>query len=140
MFRLRYVCVLLALLLAGVLVPRAAAQGIKASDVVAFEARVSAGDPFDPANRADAPVKVRVRRGETVRVEVRGIPKSGYHTYPITKATPTQPAGQLSRLSLGTVKGVAALNPIRESEPKLVQVLGLQPDTAYEYDEPFAFS
>ena len=140
MFRLRYVCVLLALLLAGVLVPRAAAQGIKASDVVAFEARVSAGDPFDPANRANAPVKVRVRRGETVRVEVKGIPKSGYHTYPITKATPTQPAGQLSRLSLGTVKGVAALNPIRESEPKLVQVLGLQPDTAYEYDEAFAFS
>src|SRR5262249_58187006 len=85
-------------------------------------------DPFAPANvappdRAPAPAKVpvkevgrvpvtakridfivsveptTVRRGETVKLTIKGTPRPGYHTYPITQRADRQTEGLLPRLT-----------------------------------------
>ncbi len=138
--RFTWLCVGAALLSAGSAVPAAWGQGGKIpNNAIAFEVRAAVDDPFDPANQVDAPVKLRVRRGQTVRVEVKGIPRQGYHTYPILKATPTQPRSQLSTLKVGGgVKGIVPLPPVRESEPELVKIT--DGESQYEFERPFTWA
>ena len=83
-----------ALLLFGA--PLAAAQSPGKEKNLAFEAQVVPLDPFAEGNRAGA--KFEARRGEPFLLTIRGTPKNGYYTYPLTKSTESQPREQLSTL------------------------------------------
>lgn len=72
----------------------------KAAELIDFEIYLSPG---------------KVRRGQTVRVTVRGTPKQGYHTYPMTFRAPEQLEAQLSSLRLKVPEGVQILWPITET-------------------------
>ena len=88
------------------------------SDLISFQAAVSAEDPFDIANQAGK--KFQVRRGQIFRLTIIGTPKKGWHTYPLTKRTTAQSAIMLSTLKFGQSKGLIPLWPIQESEPASV--------------------
>jgi thiol:disulfide interchange protein DsbD len=82
------------------------------------------------ADRIDFEVSVsprQVRRGETVRLAIRGIPKHGYHTYPITERAdnPNQNPDQLSQIKLEPAPGLQPLWPIDESAPEWQTLQGL---------------
>src|SRR5687767_9468413 len=62
----------------------------KLEDAVTFKVRVQPSDPFDPRNKLGAKSNGKVRRGEVVRVELNGILKDGWNTYPITQRTSEQ--------------------------------------------------
>jgi hypothetical protein len=55
------------------------------------------------------------RRGETVKLAITGIPRPGFHTYPVSARTLEQPAGQLSSLEVESVPGLKPFGPVRET-------------------------
>ncbi|HWY86643.1 MAG TPA: cytochrome c biogenesis protein CcdA, partial [Gemmataceae bacterium] len=80
-----------------------------------------------------------VRRGEVARLQITGIPKKGYHTYPVTKRSSAQDTAGLTRLKFGESKGLVPLWPIQESEPEPVDegpVIGVY----LEHEMPFTLS
>jgi thiol:disulfide interchange protein len=104
-------------LLAAVQLPQVRGQ-VKADEVIHFDVRAVAEDPFDPTNKQGANGDFKVRRGQVVKIVLTGTPKAGYHTYPITKRTVRQKtAGQMSRLEFLKTPGVTPLWPIAETEP-----------------------
>jgi thiol:disulfide interchange protein DsbD len=106
---------------------------------VRFEVSVAPLDPFSEGNKASAPKgsKQEFRRGEVLLVTIHGTPEPGWHTYPIHKAAPGQPAVQLSKVAV-TGKGFVPVGPVKESEPKLVDHPGV--GKGYEYEEPFTWT
>jgi thiol:disulfide interchange protein len=119
------------------------------------------GDPFAPENKGKLPrpatadridFKVSVtpqeaRRGETVKLTITGIPKPGFHTYPMTQRSadksesglPVQFESQLSRISFGKSSSFQPLWPIKESPPEWTA----DPRTGgvyLEYDKEFTWS
>ena len=88
------------------------------SDLISFQVSLSAGDPFHAANQRGK--KIQARRGEIVRLKVTGVPKKGYHTYPVTMRSSNQDPAGLTHFTYGDTKGLAALWPIEESEPEQV--------------------
>src|SRR5262245_37359838 len=88
-------------------------------------------DPFDAANRLLAPATktnrpakqppptadridfdvsvkpTRARRGETVKLTIAGMPRPGFHTYPMTQRAdnPIQDVAQLSQLKFEPMQG-----------------------------------
>src|SRR5450631_1573117 len=74
-------------------------QKINPADLLSFQVAVSAADPFDESNRAGK--KLLVRRGELVRLQITGIPREGFHTYPVTKRSSAQETSALTRLKYG---------------------------------------
>jgi thiol:disulfide interchange protein DsbD len=124
-------------------------------------------DPFDPSNvapldKAPLPAKVpvkevgrvpptakridfivsveptTVRRGETVKLAIKGTPRTGFHTYPITQRAERQGEGYLTRLIYEQAAGLQPLYPISETKPTIVDEkdMGL----FLEYKEPFVWS
>jgi thiol:disulfide interchange protein len=136
-FRRRFVWALLAVIAFGL---SAAAQTKPTddpfSDANRFEGKASSqkatpavpfDDPFAPRksdrveDRIDFIVKVtpsEVRRGETAKLELIGMPRPGYYTYPLTQRTADQPEGQLAVLKYGKVPGVQPLWPVQETQPE----------------------
>lgn len=121
------------------------------ADVTEFERFLSnplAGKPSPPeADRGSDLLRFvttvepkEARRGELVRLTIRGTPKSGYHTYPITQRSddPAQSPSGLSRIIFEDNAGLRPLWPVRESDPDFVA------DKAggvfLEHDRPFTWS
>ncbi len=106
---------------------------------IRFELSLAPLDPFAEQNQANPPKggKVEFRRGEVYLLTIHGTPQEGWHTYPIRKATPTQPPEQLSKLTL-TSKAFVPVGSVQESEPRLAEepLIGKY----YEYDAPFTWS
>ena len=101
---------------------------------------IEAGDPFSPLNRRDTPsdFKLEVRRGEVIRLELKGKPDPDWHTYPIFKSAEANTgAGQMSTVSVKS-KNFAMIGPPIESAPELIDVkmIGKQ----YQYPGPFTFT
>jgi thiol:disulfide interchange protein DsbD len=121
----------------------------------------STTDPFAPENkgrlkpprtaeRIDFKVSVspqEARPGETVKLTITGIPKPGYHTYPVTqRAGPAtrrgdekgQPEAQLTRILFEKSPNFQPLWPITESQPEwsVLKKVGV----FLEYDKEFTWS
>jgi thiol:disulfide interchange protein DsbD len=118
--------------------------GIPAIDQPDKSKKKAEDDPFDPVNRAQPkpPVKQvkedpiderigfefklepqKVRPGQAARLTIIGIPKPGYHTYPITKrsSNPKMTEDFLSQIKFpNTPPGLKPLWPVEESEPEFV--------------------
>ena len=102
-----------------------------------FKVTVLGEDPFSPTNAVDT-AKRDFRRGEVVTVVINGIPKPGYHTYPITQATATQ-GNAISSIRWDAVSGLKPLWPVRESKPEFVDT-GTDAGVWLEYEKPFTWS
>jgi thiol:disulfide interchange protein DsbD len=116
----------------------AQAQPPKAKHVE-FKVSVVPADPFAESNAASARGPFEVRRGETFRVVIEGVPEKNWHTYPVLKHTPEQDSAQLSKVALKPSKDFATLAPVSESEPELVTLPG-NLGKAYEYEGPFTWT
>jgi thiol:disulfide interchange protein DsbD len=83
---------------------------------------------------------VKARRGQTVRVTIRGTPRPGYHTYPLTQrsADPAQDDSQLSNLTYDDTKGLKPLWPVSESPSEFASVSGV--GVFLEHQRPFTWS
>ncbi len=134
--------VVLALLLAcGLAVlSRSAAEEPKrvtVKDLITFTASVYPEDPFSKENAAG--VTPHIKRGETFFVTITGKPKAGFHTYPLTKKTATQSAGN-SKLIYLSNDLFTPLWPVTESEPEFVDE---GPDAGglnVEHEKPFTWT
>src|SRR5262245_23372704 len=93
------------------------------SDRISFTAEVAPGDPFATGHQKSAASQaLKVQRGQTILVTLKGTPKEGFHTYPFTQRTSTQEVEQLSRIKkVEAGKGIMQLWPLRETEPDLVE-------------------
>jgi thiol:disulfide interchange protein DsbD len=94
------------------------------------------------ADRIDFDVSItpkQGRRGETVRLTIRGIPKPGFHTYPITQRADNQnqTEEQLSQLTYSESQGVMPLPPLEESDPQWENA-GLGPMLVF--NKPFTWT
>jgi len=127
-------------------------------------------DPFDPVNRlADGAEQAtgrkirqsslderiefrvgisppRVRRGEMAKLTIQGMPKPGFHTYPLTKRsaalTPEGSAVQdpigLSKIIYKENPGLQPMWPVTETEPMPVNEEGV--GTLLEHESNFSWS
>src|SRR5437764_481959 len=86
----------------------------KYADLLRFTVKAIPQDASAPSKSDGAP---KIRRNQIVKIVLIGTPKSGYHTYPLTKRTSSQLPVQLSRMEFGKVTGVTLLWPITETEP-----------------------
>lgn len=107
---------------------------IDLGDLITYEVSLATADPFHPTNQVGKNLKVR--RGEIVRLRITGVPKKGYHTYPVTKRMADQEPSGLTRLTYGEIKGLAPLWPIQESEPEKVTA----PVVGTYFEHPGKFS
>src|SRR5262245_14156611 len=81
--------------------------------------KTSPGKAPATANLIDFDVKVEpaaARRGEIIRLIIRGRPREGYHTYPLTMRSSQQDPVQLSRLNNPGNKDLKPLWPVAESD------------------------
>ncbi len=81
-------------------------------------------------DRIDFEVSVapsQARPGETVRLTITGIPRRGYHTYPLTQrsADPAQNEAGLSRLLFQDNPALKPLWPVAESKPEFESYPGV---------------
>jgi thiol:disulfide interchange protein DsbD len=95
------------------------------------------------ADRIDFEVTLnpkQVRRGETFRLTMKGLPKPGFHTYPLTMRAdnPNQDPIQLSQLKFESTPGLKPLWPIEESPPQRVKESSL--GTLLEHGDEFTWS
>lgn len=94
------------------------------------------------AERIDFQVAVtppQARRGETVQLTITGIPRPGFHTYPLTQRAPDQDLVQLSKLTYEATPGLQPLWPVKESPPRLVIVKELN-TSVLEHKEKFTWT
>jgi thiol:disulfide interchange protein DsbD len=115
----------------------------------AAQAGKPGADPFDPANKADIKVAQgearkpqpaapkrgvasvidfevsvtpkEVQPGQTVKLTITGIPKPGFHTYPLTQRTPTQEGRYVTRLQYQESPWLKPLWPLTETPAELVK-------------------
>jgi thiol:disulfide interchange protein DsbD len=78
------------------------------------------------------------RRGQVVTLTIKGTPKPGYHTYPLTQRTAEQIPAQLSKLKWDETGGLKPLAPISETEPE--QVFEEGSGALLEHKKPFIWS
>jgi thiol:disulfide interchange protein len=78
-----------------------------------------------------------VRPGQTVRLTIKGTPKTGYHTYPFTQYSedPEQRPDGLSQLIFDPASGLKPLPPVTESKPEFA--IGQAGGVFLEHDKPF---
>jgi thiol:disulfide interchange protein DsbD len=107
------------------------------ADRIDFKVEVRAEDPFSPANQAGL-AKPEYRRGDVVKLIITGIPRPGFHTYPITQHTEIQKPDGLSKLTYAPTPGLVPLAFLTESEPDKVNEEGL--GVFLEYSKPFTWS
>ena len=103
-----------------VLAPAPTAQAAEGEKHVTFKVSLAPADPFSDQNAVESDSKLEVRRGETFLVVIEGTPQPGWHTYPLHQHTKEQGTVQLSKVRLKDATDFAALWPVAESEPKLV--------------------
>lgn len=81
-----------------------------------FSIALVPADPFVDANAVNARTRV-FRRNEMFTLVITGVPKEGYHTYPMTERSsdPEQNESGLSQLSYKDMAGLQPLWPIQET-------------------------
>lgn len=86
--------------------------------LIDFTVAVVPADPFSEANRRGAPPPP-LRRGEVFTLVIRGTPKKGYHTYPVTMRADSneQPESSLTRIVYDRPDVFRPLQPLLESTP-----------------------
>lgn len=111
-------------------------------------------DPFDPSNKAvvlsgkskklleiiNFDVKLaptKAKRGEVVRVTIKGKPADGFHTYPITERTNEQGRPDTGIKFTG-VAGLKPLWPLVESAPHLG--LSVNGEIEFHHDHEFTWT
>src|SRR5579871_295046 len=102
----------------------------------------SKGKPTPIDDRIDFEITLtpnQARRGETVQLMIKGTPRPGFHTYPLTQrsANPLQDPSQLSTIKYGQVPGIQPLWPVAESDPQFKREEGL--GWFLEHDNPFTW-
>jgi thiol:disulfide interchange protein DsbD len=95
------------------------------------------------ADRIDFDVSVapkHARRGELVRLTIKGTPRPRYHTYPITERADNsnQEPIQLSQLNFEPSPGLQPLWPMEETKAEWENLEGLGPILVHK--EPFTWS
>jgi thiol:disulfide interchange protein DsbD len=82
-----------------------------------------------------------VRRGQTARVDVTGVPREGHYTYSMTRITKNQIAKQISRFVVDKTPELQPLAPILETDPHLVKEERLEGSPAFlKHDRQFTWS
>ena len=76
------------------------------------------------------------RRGQIVKLLIKGKPHAGFHTYPVTMRSSQQEDPQLSALRIPVSKDFKPLWPIKESEPEFVPDWG---KVLLEHKKPFTW-
>jgi thiol:disulfide interchange protein DsbD len=109
------------------------------ADRIDFTVSLRPADPFSPTNDASGKPK-GFRRGEVVTVEVRGTPRPGYHTYPITQRSsdPEQLEGMLTKWNFAQTPGLKPLGRISETAPQWAVEEGV--GVFLEHSQPFIWS
>jgi len=102
-----------------------------------FVATLGAVDPFSDSN-FDEPKEISVRRGEVLLLRIQGIPKSGFHTYPITQRTANQDENGLSKLTFKNNPVFSPIHPLKESEPEWKEEGSL--GYFLEFEKPFSWT
>jgi thiol:disulfide interchange protein len=127
------------LLLAGLTSQARAQPGGAGNAKLRFDVTVTAGDPFAPANAVTAEAgPIKVRPGDTLRIEITGTPEHGYHSYPLS-VPPTREQESVSQLSFGKIAGIDAVGKPTQSPP--VEVFDKQLKAkVLEYEKPFTFT
>lgn len=97
----------------------------KTADLVRFEVHV---EPKE------------ARPGQIVRLTIRGTPKAGFHTYPLTQRSEdtAQDASGLSEMSYGPSPALAPLWPVTESAPAVV--VEKAGGVFLEFNQPFTWA
>ncbi|MBY0526377.1 MAG: hypothetical protein K2R98_23490 [Gemmataceae bacterium] len=111
----------------------------KQGSLITFKVDVLAEDPFSPLNKTDVTMR-EFKRGEVISIAITGVPKAGYHTYPITQRTISQKSVGLSTLKFTETAGLKPLWPIVESKPTFVDTKISESGTWLEFEHPFAWS
>jgi thiol:disulfide interchange protein DsbD len=90
----------------------------KTDDLIDFTVSIVPPDPFSDANRPGA-TPAPVRRGEVFTLLIRGVPKKGFHTYPVTMRADSedQKENSLTRIVYDRSEAFRPLQPILESTP-----------------------
>src|SRR5229473_5305435 len=94
-------------------------------------------------DRIDFEVSVKpqeAKRGETVKLIIKGIPRPGFHTYPMTQRADNQFQDELalSKLIFENTPGLQPLWPISESDPETKEEQGI--GYFLEHENPFTWS
>jgi thiol:disulfide interchange protein DsbD len=131
-------CVLVLALISG----QAAGQEDPFGGVPDLSGRAAAGkNPLDQLILFNVEiVPPRARAGEVVRLAIKGLPREGYHTYPLTMRAddPLQDKSQLCKLTYRENPDLKPLWPITESEPEFEEIAGL--GTVLEHRKAFTWS
>jgi thiol:disulfide interchange protein len=105
--------------------------------------RNSAAAKNPTADRIDFDVSVtpkEAKRGEIVKLNILGIPRPGFHTYPLTQRAknPLQDELALSQIIFDKNPGLRPLWPVTESGPSLKPEEGI--GYFLEHEKPFTWS
>jgi thiol:disulfide interchange protein DsbD len=147
---------LLGLFVLACLAPRAVAQAqddpfaetpkqnAKTSGKKPFANAPGSEKPKNPTDdRIDFEVSVKpqeAKRGETAKLIIKGIPRPGFHTYPMTQRADNQFQDELplSKLIFENTPGLQPLWPISESDPETKEEQGI--GYFLEHENPFTWS
>lgn len=104
---------------------------------IEFIATLGANDPFSDSN-LEGQKEFKARRGEVLTLRVQGIPKTGFHTYPITQRTENQDENGLSKITFKDNPSFTPIYPLTESDPELKEEgpLGF----FLEFEKPFVWT
>jgi thiol:disulfide interchange protein DsbD len=78
------------------------------------------------------------KRGEVIKLTITGIPKPGFHTYPLTQLPSKEASAYVSKLEIKETSGLKPLPPVTESSPDQVQEQGI--GLLLEYKKEFTWS
>jgi len=134
--------------------PKAVAQDDPFAEIPKQNAKPSAKSPVANAPGFDArknPTDDRIdfevslkpqeaKRGETIKLIIKGIPRPGFHTYPMTQRAHNQFQDELalSKLIFENTPGLQPLWPISESDPETKEEQGI--GYFLEHENPFTWS
>jgi thiol:disulfide interchange protein len=100
-----------------------------------FKVDLQPQDPFSDANKVGAPRAFM--RGEVLRLVIEGAPRTGFHSYPLTKQYKDE-AGNISTIKYAKNADVQPLWPVTETPPESINEEG---DGLYlEHRKPFTWT
>jgi thiol:disulfide interchange protein DsbD len=140
---LRHLACCLGLLLLTGLAPGLQAQEKKppkapaTASMIDFSVSLSPQDPFSEANQVGATLK-EVHPGEVLHLLIKGKPREGFHTYPLTRRTAAQDDVSLSQLNFDKSDTFAPLWPAEESQAQFVAIP--KQGTWLEHEKPFTWA
>ncbi len=107
--------------------------------LIRFKVSLSPADVFQDRNKPDVPVTV-VQPGEIITLTITGIPKEGYHTYPLTYGTKYQVPDRLSSLVYVENPAIKPIYPIHENSQSEFKTYPSLKEVLLEYSRPFTWT